>query len=458
MGRLNAGVCRVDITPPLGVEPGAWRLRTGRADGVKESLLVQALVLDDGVHRVALVATDLLWMPRHVAEAARRRIAALTGIPAEAVLLNASHNHSAPVLLEPDSVRAAVRTDGFEGYATALPDRLAGAVYGANARRQPAAIGAAVGRAPGISVNRVDPRRPVDDAVTVLRVDGEDGLIAIVVGFACHGTCVGGQTLQWNADFPHALRVAVERAHPGPECLFFQACAGDLAPLDYWFGNETPVPHGFPARDRVGWALAAEVRRVLPTIWTGGEAELAVESRVVFLRRRRLPWSAAELDRVERRLAGEPEPPYPEAWSDDVHTATSAQRFPLHYQRSALAMYRDMQRRQDIPVQAEVQALAIGDTAIVGTPFELFSGPGRAVRERSPFRTTLVLGYSNDYLGYLPPTEDLDRIVDVPLETVLDQTRYRWAYGITNTHVDRGEIDRFLDAADGALRAVRGAQ
>ena len=454
MGRLRAGVCRVDITPPLGVEPGAWRLRTGRADGVDEPLVAQALVLDDGSRRVALVATDLLWMPRHVAEAARRRIAALTGIPAEAVLLNASHNHSAPVLLEPDSVRAAVRSEGLDGYAAALPDRLAGAVYGANVHRQPAAIGAGVGRAPGISVNRVDPRRSVDDTVTVLRVDGEGGVMAVVVGFACHGTCVGGQTLRWNADFPHALRVAVERAHPGTECLFFQACAGDLAPLDYWFGNEAAVRHGYPARDRVGGALAAEVRRVVPTIWTAREPELAVESRVVPLRRRRLPWSDADLDRVERRLAAESEPAFPEVWADEIHTATSAQRFPLHYQRGALAMYRDMRRRQDAPVQAEVQALAIGDIAIVGTGFELFSGPGRALRERSPFRTTLVLGYSNDYLGYLPPTEDFDRIADVPLDAVLDQDRYRWAYGITNTHLDRGEIDRLLASADGALRAV----
>ena len=100
MGRLRAGVCRVDITPPLGVEPGAWRLRTGRADGVHEPLVAQALVLDDGSRRIALVATDLLWVPRHVAEAARRRAATLTGIPADAILLNASHNHSAPVLVE----------------------------------------------------------------------------------------------------------------------------------------------------------------------------------------------------------------------------------------------------------------------------------------------------------------------------------------------------------------------
>jgi hypothetical protein len=279
--------------------------------------------------------------------------------------------------------------------------------------------------------------------------------MAVVVGFACHGTCVGGQTLQWNADFPHALRAAVELAHPGAECLFFQACAGDLAPLDYWFGNDAPVPHGFPARDRVGWALAAEVGRVLPTIWAASEVDLAAESRIVPLRRRRLPWSDAELDRIERQLAGAHEAAYPAAWPDEVHTATSAQRFPLHYQRGAVGMYRDMQRRQHVPLEAEIQALAIGDTAIVGTPFELFSGPGRALRERSPFASTLVLGYCNDYLGYLPPTEDLDRIADVPLEAVLDQTRYRWAYGMTNSHVDRGEIDRVLSAAEHALRTVR---
>jgi hypothetical protein len=176
---------------------------------------------------------------------------------------------------------------------------------------------------------------------------------------------------------------------------------------------------------------------------------------VASLRRRHLPWSEADLDRVEQRLAAQPEPPYPVVWPDAVHTATSAQRFPLHYQRGALAMYRDMRRRQDEPARAEVQALALGEIAIVGTGFELFSGPGRGIRERSPFRTTLVLGYCNDYLGYLPPTEDFDRIADVPLDAVLDQDRYRWAYGITNTHLDRGEVDSLLAAADGALRSVQ---
>jgi neutral ceramidase len=455
VGRLRAGVCRVDITPPLGLPPGAWRLRTGLATSADEPLLVQVLVLDGGVRPLALVATDLLWITRELATATRHRVRELTGLPPEAVLLNASHNHSAPVLVDTDGVPALVPMGGYERYLATLSERLAGAVFGAWAARQPAAVGGGAGRATGVSVNRVDPARPVDDTVQVLRVDGEAGLLAVVVGFACHGTCVGGQTLRWSADFPHALRLGVRPAAPAAECLFLQACAGDIAPLDYWFGNEAPVPHGLPARDRVGTALAAEVRRLLPAIPTTPDARLAAESRVVPLRRRRLPWSEAELDRVERHLAGQVEPGYPARWPDDLHTATSAQRFPLHYQQGALRMYRDMWRRRDAPVLAEVQALAIGETALVGTPFELFSAPGRTVRAGSPFATTFVLGYANDYLGYLPPTADLDRVAEVPLEAVLDQARYRWAYGITNSHVDRGEIDRLLAAAADALGGVR---
>jgi hypothetical protein len=161
------------------------------------------------------------------------------------------------------------------------------------------------------------------------------------------------------------------------------------------------------------------------------------------------------MDLIERSLKNTPDPHYPEVWESHVHTTNSAQLFPLVYQRGAVAMYRDMRARRDIALEAEVQAIALGDTAIVANPFELFNGRGLQIRRASPFkRATLVLGYTNDYLGYLPSTEDFALIANVPLEEVLDQDRYRWAYGITNTNVEPGEVDKLIEASAEALYAV----
>jgi hypothetical protein len=236
--------------------------------------------------------------------------------------------------------------------------------------------------------------------------------------------------------------------------MFLQGCAGDVGPWNYWFGNPDALPQTYEHRDRLGRALAGRVLAVLPRIEVSGDLKVGAAAKRLALRRRRLPWPDEEVLAVEARLARLPEPQYPERWPDDLHTMNSAQRFPLMYQKGAVAMYAEMVRRRDVPIDVELQAIAAGDTALVGNPFELFNQCGRKIRDGSPFRTTGVLGYCNDYLGYLPGTEEFDLIRDVPLEAVLDQDRYRWAYGITNTDVERGEDGRVIEAAVEVLRSA----
>ena len=52
-----------------------------------------------------------------------------------------------------------------------------------------------------------------------------------------------------------------------------------------------------------------------------------------------------------------------------------------------------------------VQAIRIGDVAIVGVPAEFFTSLGVDLKRRSPFKHTVIAELSNDWIGYLPDRE-----------------------------------------------------
>ena len=299
--------------------------------------------------------------------------------------MNAAHNHSAP------SISRGARSVGsprpaFERYATSLPDQLAGAVYSAWRHRRPARVGSA-SAAPSPSTGRAE--RPS------------------TTRGCCASTARTGLRSRWWRGSPATRRSwagtdpRVERRVPG-------AAAGCGRARDA--GSRGPVPagvrrrhrrlgllvreprarrHSYESRDELGEAVAAAVLETLPGITTSADATLAARSKVLELERRRIPYTLDELESKIAAIDALPEPSFPEVWPESLHTATSAQDFQPYYQRSSCTMYADMLRRSGEPIRAEIQALAIGDAAIVANPFELFNECGTRIRELSPFRDDL---------------------------------------------------------------------
>ncbi len=68
-------------------------------------------------------------------------------------------------------------------------------------------------------------------------------------------------------------------------------------------------------------------------------------------------------------------------------------------------MRRELASQQGQERETWVQAMRIGDIALVGVPAEYFTQLGLDIKNRSPFRHTYVAELANDWIGYLPNQE-----------------------------------------------------
>ena len=91
---FRAGAAVADIAPekfPVRVN-GMFTERT--AANVTDALTARALALDDGTTRIVLCVVDTCMMPRDLLDAAKRKVSEATGIPADRMMISATHTHS----------------------------------------------------------------------------------------------------------------------------------------------------------------------------------------------------------------------------------------------------------------------------------------------------------------------------------------------------------------------------
>ena len=207
---LKAAAVDVCITPPIGVELAGYGPNRERySTDIHDHLTGQALVLDDGTTRVAILTADLMSLSVDFTRTVRQGIEEATGIPGECIMVTVSHSHTAPTT---GTTREWGSKD--DPYVAAAARHLIGAASAAVRKLKPARLSIGRGEHHDLAWNRTG-TGVIDSAVHVLRVDDASARpLAFFVTYACHPVTLG-PTTSISADFPGVLRRTLQEQHPG---------------------------------------------------------------------------------------------------------------------------------------------------------------------------------------------------------------------------------------------------
>jgi hypothetical protein len=390
VGQLRAGTARTIVTPPLGTYLIGYADRSSGCKSVHDELTATALALDDGARQLLLIALDMLVLNELIVARVREGILARWGIPAGQVIICCSHTHSGPVAYADLWSKPKHRR-----FIKDLVVRLVSVAGEALAARTPAtfAWGQGEGR---ISTNRrellpdgrviigVNPGGPVDRSLQVLQICRQnDGLpLATLVNHACHATTLGPASYAVSADWPGAMRRAVEGT-VGGHCMFIQGATGDLNPAHDWGDDDLDV------MEELGRQVGAQVLEVVDALAPLESSPLAARTEPVRLPL--VPQKAPGRHRplTYRQVLGR-EAGVPRFLVDPILRA----RYPWKTRLE--------QRDGQWYVVMEIQVFRLGDCALVAHAAETFNEIGVAIKSESPAAMTLFAGYSNGCVGYLP--------------------------------------------------------
>ena len=267
-GGLEAGVARVDLTPPddLQASLGGYGERMSRpAEGVHDRVFAKTLVVSDGSKRFALVTADILAFPPPFKPALVERLSG-AGWTSDQIMLLPSHSHTAIDMsaINPKNVFGVKQIGIYQPELLELViARVEGVVLEASRELVPVVVGTSSRQLDGWNRNRRRDDGPIDPELIVTRIDTRDGRpLAVLFNFTAHPTMMQAEHMLFSGGWPgHAQRTLEALVGGGVTAMYFNGAQGDQSPV----GRPDSGPSRWEAAERYGRELGIQAWRT----WEG---------------------------------------------------------------------------------------------------------------------------------------------------------------------------------------------
>jgi hypothetical protein len=357
---IRAGIAVRQVTPdpllPVSGGVGPSHPVTRKAG----ELTVRALVLDQDGVRVAIVSADFLGFPAVLGNRVR---AAVTNVPAQNILIGATHTHSAPDCYGfPDGKGGTASDPKYLGTVCA---RMAEAIHEAVANLQPARIKTATAEAKGkIAYNYYaeqlyDPRCHVIQAI-----DTSGKPIATLVNYAIHPEVLGSSAGICSPDLIGPLYERISEKGGGTG-IFMNSAQGGMVTAD------NRLKGGGEARSweecgRIGTLLADEALRIIQDAPDQASPKLFCAARMVTF-----PVDSPLMRSLLKAIPG--------AATGDADKVTT-----------------------------QLNVINLGDVQILTIPGEALPNIGYYLKRKMRGKQNLLFGLTNDAFGYILTREDFE--------------------------------------------------
>jgi neutral ceramidase len=412
---LRAGNGVVDISP----EVVPFQLRSGSSEYIHDPLHARSIALESGNGRTLITLLDDIGVSREMTDAAKVAVAAKTGWKPEEMLISGTHTHTAP--------KGGDTSEGRIAYEKRRLDGLVEAMTKAIASLEPAEIGYASDEEPSEVYNRrwylkpgamkpnpfgtldevmtnaprdqlLKPAGPTDPEVSIIDIRTRKGhALGFIANYSLHyvggiptrkdeeGRVIGMASADYYGEFARIMPYRIGGSNPPDNfvAMMTNGTSGDINNIDF---HGTRPPRAPFEQVRIVAAKTADASwRAVKKIESYEETPLiAMRQREVELKYRNM--SVAEVEDALRLLK------LPKEERGSLHDKA------IGY-ANATVEYSEPDKKEKVLVQA----IRIGEQAIVSLPFEVLVEIGLEIKEKSPFPNTFIISLANGGYGYLPP-------------------------------------------------------